>query len=111
MYPNEGYIMNEVTKERLKNPAYWKRILYMVLFFILYTVAETVLTVVVLFQVIANLFSGKSNDRLLVFGKQLSRYLYSILLYFTYNTEERPFPFSDWPSANMEEEGERQLPQ
>ena len=92
--------MKEETKEHLRNPSSWKRLLYMLLFVVLYGVAEVVVTAVVVFQVIYNLFTGNINERLLAFGKQLSRYIYSILLYLTYNTQQRPFPFSDWPSAN-----------
>ena len=101
--------MSEQTKERLRDPTFWKRLLYMALFAIVHNVVKIILTVAILFQVIINLFTGKSNDRLLVFSKHLSSYIYSILLYLTFNTEQRPFPFSDWPSNNTVNEGVQHL--
>ena len=40
----------------------------------------------------------KKNQPLLNFGAQLSTFVYQIYHYLTFNTEQRPFPFSDWPS-------------
>lgn len=78
----------------------WMRLLYMILFAILYKVAEFVMWVVVLFQAIVNLVTGHSNERALQFGKQLTIYVYGLWAYLTYNTEKKPFPFSDWPTTN-----------
>ena len=39
----------------------------------------------------------QTNDRLLRFGGELSDFLYQIFLYLTFNSEEKPFPFADWP--------------
>jgi hypothetical protein len=38
------------------------------------------------------------NPRLVEFAPGLSRYIYEILRYVTYESDERPFPFSDWPT-------------
>jgi hypothetical protein len=92
--------MNSETREHLKNPSSWKRLLYILLFVILYNVAEMVLAVVVVLQVIMNLFTGGSNNQLLIFGKQLSRYIYTVMLYLTYNSNDLPFPFSPWPTLD-----------
>jgi hypothetical protein len=45
----------------------------------------------------------RANDNLLSFGRSLSVYIYQIARYVTFNQEERPFPFSPWPtdSANV----------
>ena len=93
--------MDNEVKENIKNRSTWIRFLYMLLFVVFYSVAELVIWAVVLFQVAVNLFTGKSNERLLLFGNQLSRYVYEILLYLTYNSEDLPFPFSGWPSSNV----------
>ena len=90
--------MDNEVKENIKKRSTWVRLLYMLLFVILYGVAEVVITAVVLFQIVVNLFTGESNERVLLFGNQLSRYVYEILLYLTYNSENLPFPFSEWPS-------------
>ena len=90
--------MDHEVKENIKKRTTWIRLLYMLLLVILYSVAELVISAVVLFQIVLNLFTGESNKRLLLFGNQLSRYVYEILLYLTYNSENLPFPFSEWPS-------------
>jgi hypothetical protein len=92
--------MDHEVKENIKNRTTWTRLLYMLLLVILYSVAELVISAVVFFQIVVNLFTGESNERLLLFGNQLSRYVYEILLYLTYNSENLPFPFSEWPSSN-----------
>lgn len=84
--------------QNLKNTASWKRLLFMALFFVTYTIAEFAIWVVILFLIFFNLFMGSSNERALLLGRQLSAYIYHMLLYLTYNTEERPFPYTDWPS-------------
>lgn len=86
--------------QQVNGSSRWVRLLYMILFAVLYKAAEFVMWVVVLFQVIATLVAGGPNERALRFGKQLSVYVYGLWAYLTYNTEKKPFPFSDWPTAN-----------
>ena len=92
-------ILNEDVKENVKDSSVWKRLLFMLLFGILYSVTEVVLAVVVAFQFLTVLFTGNKNDKLLDLGGSISSYIYQIARYLTYNCEERPYPFSDWPSG------------
>jgi hypothetical protein len=89
--------MDETLKHRLTSGEFWTRALYMILFGIAYSVAEIVLTLVVIFQFFAALFTSRVNEPLLKLGQNLSRYIYQIIRFETFNTEEKPFPFSDWP--------------
>jgi hypothetical protein len=77
----------------------WLRGLYMLLFAVAYGIAEFLLFVTAVFQFLHLLVTGKTVERLLIFGDNLSRYFYQIVRYLTFNTEGRPFPFSDWPGA------------
>jgi hypothetical protein len=70
----------------------------MLLFTVFYSVAEVVLVAVVVFQFIYLLVTGQRHERALSLGSQISAYIYQIIRYLTYNTEDRPFPFADWPS-------------
>ncbi|MCP4409714.1 MAG: DUF4389 domain-containing protein [Gammaproteobacteria bacterium] len=88
--------MNPETKVNLKNSNTWTRILYMLIFVFVYGFAEIVFGAIVLFQVVLNLFTRSSNRQLCKFGGQLSWYIYNILMFLTYNTETKPFPFSAW---------------
>ncbi len=100
-------ILNEKLKENVQNSSVWKRLLFMLLFGFLYSVAEVVLFAVIAFQFLFVLLTGNKNDRLLDLGGAISAYIYQALCYLTYNSEERPYPFSDWPSDQGTSEGEK----
>jgi len=96
-------MMNQQTntdelKNNIKNSSVWKRLLFMILFSILYSTAEVVLAVVVLYQFLSLLITGNKNEKVLSFGAQISTYAYQVFSYLTFNTEDKPFPMSDWPS-------------
>jgi len=57
-----------------------------------------VLVAVIVLQFLWVLFTADKNPALLSFGAQLSTFVYQIYHYLTFNTEQRPFPFSDWPT-------------
>lgn len=92
--------MDHELKENLKQKKTWLRGLYMLLFAIFYSVAEIVILVVVLFQFLLALFTARTNARLVLFGKSLSTYVYQVMLYLTFNSEDKPFPFGEWPAAD-----------
>jgi len=76
----------------------WLRGVFMILLAMLYSLAGTVLFVVVVLQFIFVLLSSAPNTRLLAFGRSLGSYVQQVVNFQTFNTEEKPFPFSDWPS-------------
>jgi hypothetical protein len=84
---------------QMNDSSRWARLLYMILFAVLCKAAQFIMRVVALFQVIVTLVTGSPNERALKFGKQLSVYVYGLWAYLTYNTEKKPFPFSDWPTT------------
>ena len=92
--------MDADLKDNVSSTSTWGRALFMILFGIIYSVAEIVLVSVVLFQFCFVLFTGSANVRLLAFGKEISEFIYAVFLYLTYNSEERPFPFAPWPSED-----------
>ena len=92
--------MSNETKQNLKNSNTWKRILFMFLFVFAYGVVKFVMAVVIISQVFFKLITGSVNEPLLMFGKQLSLYIYDLLLFLTFNSEDMPFPFAAWPEIN-----------
>jgi hypothetical protein len=58
-----------------------------------------VVWVIAVFQLISLLLTGQINQNLLPFGQGLSTFLYQVLRFLTFNTEEKPFPFSEWPGT------------
>jgi hypothetical protein len=69
----------------------------MVLFFIAYLIAEFIITVLAVFQFLTVLITRNANEPLLKLGNNLSRYVYQIFRFLTFNSEEHPFPFGAWP--------------
>lgn len=100
--------MEPELKENLRKRQTWLRGLYMLLFILIYHVAEFVLGAVVLLQFLFTLFTGNTNPRLLQFGQNLSQFVYQVFRFLTFNSEEMPFPFSDWPETgkNIESDSE-----
>ena len=92
-------MMADHIKENIKEQSTWVRAFYMIVMAILYSLTEFVILAVVVFQFLSKLVTAKTNERLLGFGKSLSTYIYQIMLFLTYNTEEKPFPFAEWPSG------------
>jgi len=101
-YPVEVTMDTEM-KQNLKNTNTWLRMLFMILFAIFFGAALNIFGIIVLFQLILSLFTGKTNARVRKFSNQMSKYIYSIMDYLSYNSEERPFPFADWPEADVVE--------
>ena len=89
--------------ENLKNGQTWLRGIFMILFGLIYSVTEVIVFVVILLQFFFVLFTGRQNIRLKEFGEGLSVFIYQIVSYWTYNSEERPFPFAKWPGGSDEE--------
>jgi hypothetical protein len=77
----------------------WMRALFMLLFAVVYSIAEIVIAFVAVFQFFCVLITGRRNARVLELGRGLSSYIYEILLFETFNSERLPFPFGDWPAA------------
>lgn len=90
-------------KENLKNQSNWMRGLYILLFAILYGIAEIVLWAIVLFQFGSQLIAGRPNNRLLDFSRGLNAYIYQIIQFISYRSDIKPYPFAEWPAEGLEE--------
>ncbi|MBF6623247.1 MAG: lipase [Pseudomonadales bacterium 32-61-5] len=73
------------------------RALWMLLFFFVWQIAEVVLLVVVVAQLVMRALNGKPNEGLRGFGDSLSQYVAQIGRFATFNTDRKPWPMSDWP--------------
>ncbi len=81
-----------------------ERILFalLVLFFIfIVQVLATILPLVALFQFFSTLITGRANDKLLTFSESLAEYFKQITRFISYIEEQKPWPFSPWPDANI----------
>ena len=98
--PDDGLPPNEEVKQNLKSRSTWVRLAFMLLFALIFYISMFVLYAVAVIQFLAKLLTGEANERLLRFGEGLSRFIYQTGQFLTFNTEEMPFPFSDWPSPD-----------
>lgn len=89
--------MDPELKEHLTAKDTWIRGLFILLFAFIMGVAKVVTAAVVVIQFLFTVFSGETNDNLRHFGASLSRYTYQLMLYLTYNSDDKPFPFNPWP--------------
>jgi hypothetical protein len=92
--------IDQELKQKVTNKPTWTRGLYILLFIFIYSIAELVMYAVVIFQFLFSLFTGGRNEQLLVLGRNLSTFIYEVLLYITYNTDDKPYPFGPWPGAS-----------
>ncbi|MDD2758784.1 MAG: DUF4389 domain-containing protein [Methylomonas sp.] len=88
--------MQDQINENLKKIETWKRIIFMLIFAVIDSMVKLMLWLIVLLQVGSTLLTGSTNPNILGFGRSLSTYHFHILLFLTFNTEQLPFPFSDW---------------
>jgi hypothetical protein len=91
--------MDKSITENLRSKSRWTKIVYIVLFFITFEIAEIVLWTIAIVQVFFSLFTGEPNQQLLKAGAQLSTYIGEVGRFVTYKTELKPFPFKDWPKG------------
>jgi len=91
--------MNAETASPENKRNIWIRGLFMLLMFLAFHVCATVLCIVAFIQFVMMLLSDNPNERLVIFGRSLGRYLQQIAEFQTFATEEMPFPFKDWPST------------
>lgn len=83
----------------LLNPSVWIRLVFMAIIALLLMVARVVIWVVALLQFLMVLIAGRDNDNLRNLGQGVSKWAYQGLLFLTFNSDEKPFPFSDWPTV------------
>ena len=78
----------------------WIRILLMVVFAaMLYIILAPVILVMMISQGLFSLITGDNNSNLRMLGGSLNKYAFQILQFISYNSEDRPFPFSGFPDA------------
>ena len=73
------------------------RLVFMLFFAAILQLASIVMWTLVIVQFLFSLITGLDNPNLRKFGHALSIYICDTLKFLTYASEEKPFPFADWP--------------
>ena len=89
-------------KENLKNPDVWLRGLFILIFGVILYFAVILVWLVVAFQFVTKLLTGDLNRQVADFNGGLLRYISLILGYITFQSDDKPFPFSPWPEKARE---------
>ncbi|MBO66950.1 MAG: glucose-1-phosphate thymidylyltransferase [Acidiferrobacteraceae bacterium] len=91
--------MNELMEPRFGRADHWLRLVFALLYFgLIFYLVRILVGLVLVAQFILAAALGEPNDRLLRFTEDLHSFSYHALRFITWNTDDRPFPFSDWPS-------------
>lgn len=90
-------------EENLRSRATWTRLLFMVICCVLVSISSFVGTFAVILGFLWLLFTGEVNRQIQQVGQSLATYIYQIIRYLTFNTDERPFPLGgEWPSGSVD---------
>ena len=95
--------MSEIS-ENVKSEKQWLRGLYMLLFVIISEMTKVVIVTVAIIQFLFAILTGKGNSNLTQFGNSMAQFIQQIVNFLTYHTEDKPFPFAQWPEAVIADE-------
>jgi len=90
--------MDKNIYENIRVKEKWIRGIIMMFFIIVKHIITGLFWAIALFQFVNNLLFNESNNKLLIFSHRMNVYLFQIVNYLTYNSNVKPFPFSNWPS-------------
>ena len=101
---DEGNETGVPIEENIKSRSTWMRLLFMVIYYVLATLASAIGSVVVVLGFFWVLFTGEKNRQLQQAGQVVASYIYEIIRFLTFNTDEKPFPFGkDLPSSGEQD--------
>jgi len=89
----------QALKDNLTSEAFWLRLVFMLLNLVLVEIAASVMVLLVVGQFLYRLFYGASHVTILQFSNSLGRFILHSYRFLSYQTQTKPFPFSDWPEA------------
>lgn len=89
-------------KDNITDPDFWLRLLYTLLFALAWQVVELLLAVILVVQILFRLFTGRPHDQVAGLGNSLSQYAWQMGRYVSAASDEKPWPFSDWPAADAQ---------
>lgn len=88
-----------------KDPAIWGRAAFVILFLLILALIVGPLAVILgVVQALFTIFTGEDNRNLRDLAAALAEYVREILLFASWNSEQRPFPFSEFPRVAEQED-------
>ena len=94
--------MNDA-QDRAQRESFILRVLWMLVMLVVWQLAELLLAGLVLVQLVYRLVYGAPSLSLMNFGDSLSQYLAQIGRFGTFHSDQKPWPFADWPTPRAPE--------
>jgi hypothetical protein len=80
----------------IKN-ALFSRFIYSIIFIFIYSLIKPVVIILTVIQFLHVLIKNEKQPIVLRLSHSLAQYSYEVISFLTFNSEEIPFPFSEWP--------------
>lgn len=101
MSDNDNIVDEEqVRAELYVAPSPWRRLLAMVVLGMCFTVAQSLMFLIAVIQFIWTFRGTEPNENLVEFSQALGKWFVQTTDFLTFGTEDRPFPWSKWPSED-----------
>lgn len=91
-------INEDAIKQNVSDKDTWLRFVYLVVFGFAFYLSIVLTFATSIFQFLAKLFGGNSFPGLAEFGLNLATYQAQVTRYLTFASDEKPFPFAQFPS-------------
>jgi len=91
----------EQLKENVQSPSIWLRLVYMLVFVFAVYISMMVFWCVVIVQFLFALITGERNPNIAKFSDVLCQYITQCLSFLGFVTEDKPFPFDDFPESRL----------
>ena len=89
----------EIAENSLSRKKMGIRLLYTIMYLIIFEILKTLIQVTVLFQYVYLLITQNYSHPLRNFSNKMATYAYKIIRYTTLNDNIRPFPFQEFPEG------------
>ena len=87
-------------KENASRTDTWIRALFMVIYGVIFCILCGIIGLLVLIQFITKVITGQLIDDLSEFSPKLTDYALQILIFLTFQSDDKPWPFTSTPSID-----------
>ena len=103
--------MSDGDRTNLANADLWIRLVYMIIFGILSALARVVMVVIAILQFLLVLLTCDDNRNLRDLGDSIAQWTRQTYLFLCFASEQKPYPFQDWPHPQGADDGDDQIPE
>tara|TARA_A100001011_G_scaffold231584_2_gene239607 strand:+ start:2924 stop:3247 length:324 start_codon:yes stop_codon:yes gene_type:complete len=86
--------------ENIKEPSIWVNFFLKIFYLVFLNFIVPFLGFITLLQLLFSIGSKKPNENLVTFSKKISSYIYQIINFITYSSDQRPWPFNSFPESS-----------